>query len=237
MADTDSRWRADTDCQTRGAELRSCSGLRADASLPDTLPTRFLRGRWTRTACVAASEMDNHSSSIQGSGSKESVEAPSSGSAAQTASAYANAMGGRLIESVANGLSLIALEEWTMTGAIESGIDLLRDRLDPNMADLDQAIPQWVFQRAKARKQSPVCCKYPHPHYCNCAWRAALRCPHGGTQGVAFMWVYKARAAYAPALLWCTSQLQLLSVSRVCTRPLQTSRRFALGAAACRHCR
>lgn len=63
----------------------------------------------------------------------------------------AQQLSGRFAESVASGLSLIALEEWTMTGAIESAIDLLRDRLDPNMADLDQAIPQWVFQRAKAR--------------------------------------------------------------------------------------
>jgi hypothetical protein len=39
-------------------------------------------------------------------------------------------------------------------GAVESAIDLLRDRMDPNMADLDQAIPQWVFQRAKARVRS-----------------------------------------------------------------------------------
>jgi len=39
-------------------------------------------------------------------------------------------------------------------GAVESAIDLLRDRMDPNMADLDQAIPQWVFQRAKARERS-----------------------------------------------------------------------------------
>lgn len=63
----------------------------------------------------------------------------------------AQTLSGRFVESVASGLSLIALEEWTMTGAIESAIDLLRDRLDPNMADLDQAIPQWVFQRAKVR--------------------------------------------------------------------------------------
>ena len=40
-----------------------------------------------------------------------------------------------------------------LQGAVESAIDLLRDRMDPNMADLDQAIPQWVFQRAKARVQ------------------------------------------------------------------------------------
>ena len=39
-----------------------------------------------------------------------------------------------MVESVANGLSLIALEEWTMAGAIEAAIDLLRDRLDPNSA-------------------------------------------------------------------------------------------------------
>lgn len=76
----------------------------------------------------------------------------------------AQQLSGKFVESIASGLSLIALEEWTMTGAIESAIDLLRDRLDPNMADLDQAIPQWVFQRAKARpRQFDLFVESQHP--------------------------------------------------------------------------
>ena len=127
-------------------------------------------------------------------GGQGSIEAPSSSQAPRTASAMAvralmrcgvdrapctrwcersapllqESYGGKFIEGVANGLSLIALEEWTMSGAIESGIDLLRDRLDPNMADLDQAIPQWVFERAKARRPT-----LPSP--------AAFVCAPGGT--------------------------------------------------------
>ncbi len=55
-------------------------------------------------------------------------------------------------------------------GAVESAIDMLRDRMDPNMADLDQAIPQWVFQRAKARarcrfaRQSGACVRRGSGH-------------------------------------------------------------------------
>lgn len=71
--------------------------------------------------------------------------------AAAAAQASVQAAAERFVTSLANGVSFIALEEWTMQGAVESAIDLLRDRMDPNMADLDQAIPQWVFQRAKAR--------------------------------------------------------------------------------------
>jgi|APGre2960657444_1045066.scaffolds.fasta_scaffold09872_4 predicted NBD/HSP70 family sugar kinase len=71
--------------------------------------------------------------------------------AAQAAQAGVQSAAEALVRGLANGVSFIALEEWTMAGAVEAAIDMLRDRMDPNMADLDQAIPQWVFQRAKAR--------------------------------------------------------------------------------------
>ena len=69
--------------------------------------------------------------------------------AAAAASAAAQSAAEAMVRGLANGVSYIALDEWTMQGAIESAIDMLRDRMDPNMTDLDQAIPQWVFQRAK----------------------------------------------------------------------------------------
>ena len=75
--------------------------------------------------------------------------------AAAAASAAAQSAAEAMVRGLANGVSYIALDEWTMQGAIESAIDMLRDRMDPHMTDLDQAIPQWVFQRAKASCLAP----------------------------------------------------------------------------------
>jgi hypothetical protein len=72
--------------------------------------------------------------------------------------------------------------------------------MDPNMADLDQAIPQWVFQRAKARA-TPRCFRCAQRGSMRSLALARLRSPltrHAcGAQGVAFMWVYKARGTAA----------------------------------------
>jgi len=125
---------------------------------------------------------------------EQSVEA-----AAATASAAAQSAAEAMVRGLANGVSYIALEEWTMQGAIESAIDMLRDRMDPQMTDLDQAIPQWVFQRAKVQKPTGPCflpcflaaltlCKttrcvsVPAPSCAHCSARPGRRV-HVGLQG------------------------------------------------------